>query len=403
MEWYPEKLRVSPEGTTSTIEFLKANFAQNDSFTYAEFGIYEGATALAIASHFTNAKLFLFDYEEVILKHQSKLNKYMERIQLYGNSEKYQDSYNWSLSKFMEAHPEVYFDYIFIDGAHTFAVDALTFFICKRLMRPGSYIDFDDYDWKLSGSSLDPVKVPAINLQFTNEQIEDLQVKRIVEQFVRTDPDLFEVVKNKIFQYLHGRESYSTKTTMNSIEIDYLRAHLSKANLYIEFGSGFSTLLASQFSELKIVSFETDYRYIESIRKEIDFKNVSRKIEFVHLDVGPTKEWGWPIVPTNEKLFPNYVMSLLKRINNSDLKPDLILIDGRFRIATFLACCLSFPGSTILFDDYLDRENYHSVENIVKPIRYTGRIGEFRIPSRLSKKKIVMWINLLTKYAYDPS
>ena len=96
-------------------------------------------------------------------------------------------------------------------------------------------------------------------------------------------------------------------------------------------------------------------------------------------------------------------MQLLKRINNSDLKPDLILIDGRFRIATFLACCLSFPGSTILFDDYLNRESYHAVENIVKPIRHTGRIGEFRIPSRLSKKKIVMLINLLTKHAYDPS
>jgi hypothetical protein len=28
MEWYPEKLGVLPEGTTSTIEFLKANFAR---------------------------------------------------------------------------------------------------------------------------------------------------------------------------------------------------------------------------------------------------------------------------------------------------------------------------------------------------------------------------------------
>lgn len=89
MQWYPEKLAVLPEGTTSTIEFLKSNFQKDQAFNYAEFGIYEGSTALAIVEHFQNAKLFLFDYEEVLSRHKSKFSKYFDRVELHGNSEKF--------------------------------------------------------------------------------------------------------------------------------------------------------------------------------------------------------------------------------------------------------------------------------------------------------------------------
>jgi hypothetical protein len=40
-------------------------------------------------------------------------------------------------------------DYVFLDGAHTFAIDALTFFLTDRLLKIGGHFDFDDYSWKL--------------------------------------------------------------------------------------------------------------------------------------------------------------------------------------------------------------------------------------------------------------
>lgn len=402
MEWYPEKLAVLPEGTTSTIEFLKENFSQDESFNYAEFGIYQGATALAIAEHFANAKLFLFDYEIVLAKYKSKFIRFFDRVQFFGNSEKFQDSYNWSLSELIKKEPTIHFDYIFIDGAHTFAIDALTFFMCKSLMKPGSYIDFDDYDWKLQGSSLDPSNVPAISLQYTQEQIEDLQVKRVIDQFVRKDLELFEVVQNKIFRKSYPSNEYSIETTMSTKEVDYLTKLLSKSKSYLEFGSGFSTLLASQFYNLSVLSFETDLGYIEFIKKKLEHDSSSSRVELIHLDIGPTKEWGWPAQTEEFKIFPNYVMSFLGRTSTSSLAPDLILIDGRFRISTFLACCLSFPGSKILFDDYLERENYHIVEEILTPIKLVGRIGEFRVPRQFNRRKLKRIFVLLARHAYDP-
>src|SRR5690606_18161609 len=60
--------------------------------------------------------------------------------------------------------------------------------------------------------------------------------------------------------------------------------------------------------------------------------------------------------------------------------PDVILIDGRFRAATFIAAYLRIKKPTIvLFDDYKDRQSYHAVERVEKPYALHGRMAEFHI------------------------
>jgi len=199
VKWYPENLRVGPEGTTSTIEFITQAYERNSTFHYAEFGIYQGSTAHAIASYFPNATLHLFDFDSTLEKFSNKFLEFGNRIILYGNSQKYNDSYNWNLSKILELG-NLRFDYCFLDGAHTFAVDALTFFLTDRLLNESGFIDFDDYHWRIRGSSLDPKFVPEILDQYTDEQIDDYQVRRLVESLVKTDPTYDEIIKNKIYQ-----------------------------------------------------------------------------------------------------------------------------------------------------------------------------------------------------------
>ena len=64
------------------------------------------------------------------------------------------------------------------------------------------------------------------------------------------------------------------------------------------------------------------------------------------------------------------------------VSPDLVLIDGRFRVASFLvSALLAQEGCTILFDDYFDRPNYHVVEKYLKPVRKAGRMAEFSVPA----------------------
>ncbi len=199
--WYPKTLKVGPAGTAGTYDFMKRVFKPGQHFHYAEFGFYEAATAENVCQLFPNAGLHLFAYPETVERAKKKLSKYSNKIFYYTNTQKYNDSYNWSLLQLLKEQDGVpFFDYCFLDGAHTFAVDALTFFMCDRLTRVGGYLDFDDYSWSLRGSSLDPAKVPVIGDQYTDEQIDAQQVALIVDELVKRDPRYVEVKRNKVFQ-----------------------------------------------------------------------------------------------------------------------------------------------------------------------------------------------------------
>src|SRR5690606_29539082 len=108
-----------------------------------------------------------------------------DRIRYYGCTQRYNDSYNWELHKLVAKRDGLQFDYCFLDGAHTYAIDALTYFLCDLLLRKDGFLDFDDYEWRLRGSSLDPSRVPVIEKQYTDEQIDAYQVKMIVDDLVR--------------------------------------------------------------------------------------------------------------------------------------------------------------------------------------------------------------------------
>jgi hypothetical protein len=198
--WYPTKLRVAADGTAATYKFMAQAFAAEADITYAEFGFYEGSTAWAVASQFPNATLHLFDYENICQMVAPRLQPFGSRVHFHANTQRYCDSYNWPLMKLVQEHRKPVFDYCFLDGAHTFVIDALTFFLCDRLLKTGGYMDFDDYGWRLRGSSMDPSRLPITAQQYTDEQIDSFQVKMIVDDLVRRDGRYKEIVKSKIFQ-----------------------------------------------------------------------------------------------------------------------------------------------------------------------------------------------------------
>jgi SAM-dependent methyltransferase len=101
----------------------------------------------------------------------------------------------------LAAHEQPVFDYVFIDGSHTWAHDALAFLLVDRLLRPGGYADFDDYTWSLRHSpSMNPQAYPDVEQLYTDEQIDRPQVALVVDLLVRRDPRYAEVVPNKIFR-----------------------------------------------------------------------------------------------------------------------------------------------------------------------------------------------------------
>jgi len=195
---YPRTCHVF-KPNLQTIDFVKSTNRQK----IAEIGIYKGYTSERLAEHLSGqGELHLFDFRYRVTEVKAKLNAAgYHNIVIHGNSRKTYDSYTWSLMRLLQKHERPFFDYVFLDGAHTWHVDALAFFLIDRLLKVGGYIDFDDYRWSLKKSpTMNPDVFPATTRMYTQEQIRERHVKLIVDLLVKRDPRYKEVVKNKIYE-----------------------------------------------------------------------------------------------------------------------------------------------------------------------------------------------------------
>jgi predicted O-methyltransferase YrrM len=202
---YPAAVAVDSANHT-TVGQVKASGAR----VYAELGVYLGHTAELVAPILSerHGTMHLFDFEE----RTAPLKKRLDAMRLpnlevraYGNSHKTFDSYCWALMKLLRESKEPIFDYVFIDGAHTWDVDGFAFVLADRLLKPGGIMDFDDAGWTLEGSpALNPRVFPRTSRRYTTEQIVTPQVGLILDLLVRRDPRYEEIVPDKVFRRRDG-------------------------------------------------------------------------------------------------------------------------------------------------------------------------------------------------------
>ena len=196
---YPETDLNVAGPNDRTVEF----FAGSGCRRYAEIGVYKGDTALGVADVLRGeGEIHLFDYEDRVAAVVARLQEAGHaNVVAHPNSRRLMDSYNWSLMRVLQEHGEGVFDYVFLDGAHTWAHDALAYAIADRLLVPGGYLDFDDYTWSLRHSpSMNPDAFPEIEQLYSDDQIDARQVALVVDLLVRPDERYEEIVPNKIFR-----------------------------------------------------------------------------------------------------------------------------------------------------------------------------------------------------------
>lgn len=197
---YPDKVAVA-SANKRTVEFVKTT----DCRQIAEVGAYLGHTSLELAKFLDGrGELHVYDYEDRVAAIESNLAAAgHSNVKVFGCTYRYLDSYNWQLGKMLESSDGPVYDYVFLDGAHTWAVDALAAFLIDRLLVVGGYIDFDDYHWTLAGSpTLNPKRFPFTAKLYSDEQIAAKQVKMVVDLVIKRSGRYEEVVKNKIYRKL---------------------------------------------------------------------------------------------------------------------------------------------------------------------------------------------------------
>jgi hypothetical protein len=151
---------------------------------------------------------------------------------------------------------------------------------------------------------------------------------------------------------------------------------LATTRTYLEFGSGGSTVLASRVAQT-VVCVETDREYLDAVRAAVG--DAPARMIYCHADIGTTAQWGAPLVKlgtaSQRRRWAHYPWRPWEVLDN---EPDVILIDGRFRVASAAASMLRAPAARILFDDYTDRPFYWAVDAIGDRVAQAGRMVEFR-------------------------
>lgn len=101
------------EANQETIDFV----AGTQSRVIAEIGVYQGHTSELFARYLGGrGELHLFDFEERVREVAAKLEAAGYRnVVSHANSHKTMDSYNWSLMRVLQAHPEPIYDYVLLD------------------------------------------------------------------------------------------------------------------------------------------------------------------------------------------------------------------------------------------------------------------------------------------------
>ena len=110
------------------------------------------------------------------------------------------------------------------------------------------------------------------------------------------------------------------KPLMSQKELKAFCSFMKPGNIYFEFGSGGSTNIASYY-KIKTYSVESDITWHKKLKKN----NI--KANYITIDLKSNK-MGFPGKNTNIEDWKKYVQSYRKEYN-----ADIILIDGRFRVA----------------------------------------------------------------------
>jgi hypothetical protein len=191
----------------------------------------------------------------------------------------------------------------------------------------------------------------------------------------------------------------------------FLSELYAQKTVVLEYGTGGSTFLALEANEQNMVfGCETDSKWLNRLCMEVSQRGLGGRFYPVYQDIGATKEWGRPdfeAEPYSDARgalmvkAPGLAWEAMKRLGVS---PDVILVDGRFRTASFLSCWANIQRpTTLIFDDYAGRRAYHIVEELVKPVEMIERAAVFKLTPETRSVDIKTFLSVYAPMLINPA
>ena len=190
-----------------------------------------------------------------------------------------------------------------------------------------------------------------------------------------------------LLQFLY-RQRFSTPRIPDTPALDveshrYFASRIPTARNYLEYGSGGSTILAAK-SHIRFKTVDSDPFFLRAVKNKITNELGGANGDFIYCNIGMTQLWGIPLFKRlsagRRNRWKRYAQAPWVNQDASFL-PDLVLVDGRFRVACALTTIKHLNHKVpyeILVDDYATRSEFWEIEKFAELSSMQGRMAVFK-------------------------
>lgn len=240
------------------------------------------------------------------------------------------------------------------------------------------------FSWKKSIRSWESAALDLVENGYQRDKIAHAAVR--APDVLRIEP----VLKDKIVR---------VEAALHPDEKALIFNLADSARRFVEFGCGGSTKIAMQSRAGIVESIDTDPAWLERMATDEDLRPWvdEARLKLHHLDIGATKEWGYPIEMDHAKA-ARYAKVPWSWFPLKDV--DTVLVDGRFRVVTALEAALrTGDHCRILVDDYVPRPHFSVLEELLDIEHKATSMVLFGKGERWNRQKAFA---LLEDYRFDP-
>lgn len=152
-------------------------------------------------------------------------------------------------------------------------------------------------------------------------------------------------------------------------ELALFEALLACCTHYLEWGCGTSTAIAARQVSGSVTSIDSSPDWIARVQRSIEAPRIEPR--FVHADIGAVGAFGYPTDEGTRGRWPDYSNPLRHVMR----RPDLVLVDGRFRVACALQTFAAW-NTLVLVHDY-QRAHYAEIAEHGREIARAERLSLF--------------------------
>jgi len=152
---------------------------------------------------------------------------------------------------------------------------------------------------------------------------------------------------------------------------------------------GGTTFESLKYSTAKVFAVESSHEWLNHMKKwSFIRKNIQNgRLKCLYIDIGKTKDWGFPVDNSSKDRFPKYSNVLSDK--NVSKHIDVVLIDGRFRVACGLNTILNCSNNTIIMiHDFPSRKYYHVLLKYLDTVETAGELCVFKIKNKIIKESV---------------